>query len=74
MDEIVIKVDHRDEEITLVIENFDPAQIEGDADVWAVHVLCEEGVRQVEYFEMEDDADSLDIIAEAIYTIQNEIN
>ena len=74
MNEIVIKVDHRDEEISLVLENFDPAQIAGDADVWSVHVLGEEGVRQIEYFEMEEDADSLDIISEAIYTIQNETN
>ena len=70
MNEIVIKVDHRDEEISLVLENFDPAQIAGDADVWSVHVFDEEGTLQMEYFEMDSDADSLDVISEAIQTVQ----
>jgi hypothetical protein len=74
MNEIVIKVDNLDEQVTLVLENFDPAQLAGDADVWLVTVLGEEGVRQIEYFEMDEGADSLDVISGAIHTIQNETN
>lgn len=74
MNEITIKVRQEDGELTLVIENFDPAQIAGDADVWSVLVFDEEGSRQIEYFEMDSDSDSLDVISEAIYTIQNESN
>jgi hypothetical protein len=70
MNEITIKVDQGGEELTFVLENFDPAQIAGDADVWSVHVFDEEGTLQMEYFEMDSDADSLDIISEAIQTVQ----
>jgi hypothetical protein len=72
MNEITIKVTHEDEELTLVLECFDPAQIAGDADVWSAHVFDEEGTRQIEYFEMDSDSDSLDVISEAIHTIQSD--
>lgn len=73
MNEITIRVDQGGEELTFVLENFDPAQIAGDADVWSVHVFDEEGTLQMEYFEMDTDADSLDVISEAIQTVQSAV-
>lgn len=70
MSQIICTINDGNETIELVLDQVDP---DVESSVWSAVLQDEDKPLQTEYFEMENDAEALDIIAEAALTIQNGI-
>lgn len=68
MDDIICTISLGDEIVELVIEQVDP---DTDTSVYCAVLQDEDGPLQIEYFELENGMEALDIIMAAMETIQN---
>lgn len=68
MDDIICTISLGDEIVELVIEQVDP---DTDTSVYCAVLQDEDGLLQIEYFELENGMEALDIIMAAMETIQN---
>lgn len=68
MEDIVCTITHQGEILELVITQVDP---DLESSVYCAVLQDEDAIRQTEYFEMDNNTEALDIIKEAIQTIQD---
>lgn len=69
MEQMICTIGLKDETLELVIEQVDPG--DDGFDVYSVVLQDEDGTIQIEYFEMEQNCEALDLLLTAVQRIQD---